>query len=227
MNAETKNIVFDWNGTLLDDMQALFKCQNLVMERMGRPPITMEYFRAHYEVPFERLYSNLGFTEDEIEHVMELDNHVFHSHYEPMADKSSLRAGAAEVLGHAHQQGAKSLILSNHIVDPIRTQLRRLKVEHFFDEVLAYACRNTQFKDMTKGERLRRFMNHHGMAPRNTVIIGDSIEEIHIGRVQGLVTVAITGGCTAEERLRAESPDHVIHSLHELKTVLQERGFTS
>jgi phosphoglycolate phosphatase len=227
MNAQTKNIVFDWNGTLLDDMQAMFDCQNILMEQLGRQPITMDYFRTHYEVPFEKLYANLGLTKDEIDFAIHLDRHVFHDHYEPMAAKAFLRAGATETLGYARQHGLTALILSNHIVDPIRTQLRRLKIEHFFDDVLAYACRDTQFKDMTKGERLRRFMNDRGMTPKNTMIVGDSIEEIHIGCTQGFITVAITGGCASEERLRAENPDYLIHSLHELQSVLKEQGFVS
>ncbi len=121
-----------------------------------------------------------------------------------------------------------SYILSNHIVDPIRTQLRRLEIEHFFAEVLAYADRATQFKDMTKGERLRRYrvaQRHRG--PQDTMIVGDTVEEIQIAREQGLISVAITGGCASEERLRAENPDYLIHSLHGLKPILQERGFVS
>ena len=57
------------------------------------------------------------------------------------------------------------------------------------------------------------------------MIVGDSIEEIHIAHEQDLISVAITGGCVSEERLRAGNPDYLIHSLHELKPILQERGF--
>jgi len=227
MSAPTKNIVFDWNSTLLDDIGALFDCQNILMRSMGKPPITIDYFRAHYDVPFERLYTNLGLTDAEIEKAMGLDKSIFHDHYEPMANVAGLREGAVEVLGHAQKHGVKSLILSNHIVDPIRTQLRRLEIEHLFAEVLAYATRKVQFRDMSKGERLRRFMQQNGMAPHQTIIVGDSVEEIEIAREQGLISVAITGGCVSEERLRAANPDHIIHSLHALKPIMQERGFVS
>lgn len=227
MNASAKHIVFDWNSTLLDDVRAMHECQNILMQRLGKPPITLDYFRAHYEVPFERLYSNLGLTEAEIGAAMGLDKHYFHDYYEPMAAKAALRAGAVEILSQARRHGVKNLILSNHIEGPIRAQLQRLDIEHHFSAVLAYANRDTQFKDMTKGERLRRFMAARGMMPDSTIIVGDSIEEIHIARDQGLISVAITGGCAAEERLRAENPDHIIHSLHELGPVLEERGFVS
>jgi phosphoglycolate phosphatase len=225
MNAQTKNIVFDWNSTLLDDMDAMHACMNIIMQRVGREPITMDYFRTHYEVPFEKLYRNFGFEESQIDTLMNLDRDIFHTHYEPMADIAHLREGAVEILGHARQKGVKTLILSNHIVEPIRNQLRRLEIEHLFDEVLAYATHAVQFREMTKGEKLRRFMKEHAMTARNTMIVGDSVEEIHIAHEQGLISVAITGGCTSEERLRSQKPDYVIHALPELQDIMRQRGF--
>lgn len=220
-----KHIIFDWNSTLLDDFHIIHECMNMIMEKVGRPTVSLDHFRACYDVPFERLYGNLGFVNGEVEKMMTLDRHVFHNFYEPRAENAGLREGATEILQHAKDGGVHSYILSNHIVEPIRTQLRRLSIEHFFTEVLAYATHATQFVDMTKGERLRRYMADRKIAGQQALIVGDSVEEIEIARTEGLISVAITGGGATEERLRAERPDHVIHSLHELKPILRQRGF--
>jgi phosphoglycolate phosphatase len=227
MNPASKTLVFDWNCTLLDDIHAMHVCTNKLLESEGYQPMHIDAFRANYTVPFEHLYRNMGFTDVQIERLLSLENSAFHDHYEPMAHEANLREGAVDILTHAHANGVQSLILSNHIVDPIRVQLRRLEIEHLFDDVLAYADRHVQFKDMTKGERLRRFMVKHGLTPQQTIIVGDSVEEIQIAHEQDLIGVAITGGCVSEERLREENPHHVIHSLAELKPIMQERGFTS
>jgi phosphoglycolate phosphatase len=42
-----------------------------------------------------------------------------------------------------------------------------------------------------------------------------------------LISVAITGGIVAEQRLRDAKPDHLIHHLRELKPILQERGIAA
>ena len=42
----TKHIVFDWNGTLLDDIQALHECTNKLLESEGHAPMDIEYFRG-------------------------------------------------------------------------------------------------------------------------------------------------------------------------------------
>jgi phosphoglycolate phosphatase len=94
-----------------------------------------------------------------------------------------------------------------------------------FADVLAYGARATQFRGGTKGDKLRHYIKENGLCGGEALIVGDSTEEITIARDQGLVSAAITGGCVSEERLRAEKPDYLIHSLHELKPILEQRGF--
>jgi phosphoglycolate phosphatase len=227
MNAAAKHIVFDWNSTLLDDFAALHDCTNRLLLREGLPAVEAEHFREHYNIPFETLYRNMGLTDAQIDKIMHLENTEFHDHYEPLADRADLRLGGREILEHAQANNVGSLILSNHLVESIRGQLKRLGIESYFAEIIAYANRAVQFRDGAKGDKLRRFMHENKIDPASTIIVGDSVEEIHIGKEQGLISVAITGGCVSEKRLRAERPDHVIHDLHELKTVLQERGFAA
>ena len=220
--------MFDWNGTLFDDFDAMLTCNNIVFTRFGRnPAATPDAYREHYEIPFGTLLRNHGFSDEEVATIDEQSKQIFHDHYEPHAEKLGLREGAHEILRHVHDHGIQSLILSNHLVEPIRVQLRRLEIDHHFAEVLAYADRAVQLRDMTKGEKFAALYESEGLQPRDTLIVGDSTEEISIAREQGLISVAITGGCVSEERLRAAKPDYLIHSMHELQPILEQRGFLS
>jgi len=228
MSASAKYIVWDWNGTLLDDTDAVVSAYNFILASVGHGPITVASYQDWHEMPFENILRRAGLSESELEKVIAAEwNHMFHDHYEPLADHTPMRDGALEILGSAHAHNVHSYILSNHLETPIRRQLDRLNLEHFFKEVLAYANRETQFKHMTKGERLKRYVAENSLGGGNSVIVGDTIEEIEIARDQALLSVAITGGCVSESRLRAAKPDHLIHSLHELKPILQEGGFVS
>lgn len=228
MNAQTKNIVFDWNCTLLDDINVLYSSTNHLLKLVDHPPVTLEFFQTHYNIPFRQLYNNLGLQPAQIEKLINANNTLFHDLYERLALQTELRDGAVWALQYAKAHGVQNYILSNHLVEPIRQQLRRLGVEEFFADVLAYADReDQQTRSMTKGEKLRHFMQQEAIHDHPTMIVGDSVEEIEIAQEQGLISVAITGGCVSEERLRAGKPDYVIHSLHELKPIMQERGFVS
>jgi len=222
-----KFIAWDWNGTLLDDTDAVLDCVNIVLSKMNKPAIGIELFRNTQIRPLEKFYLAIGLTPEEAPTALENERSIFHDNYEPMADLAPLRAGAVDLLQNLQKQGVANIIVSNHLVDQIARILKLRAIHHHFDEVLAYANRGTQFRDMTKGEKLHQYMGSKGLNPADAIIIGDTLEEIEIARAYGMISIAITGGIHSEQRLCALNPDHIVHSLHELTPILQERGFIS
>ncbi|QHP67919.1 HAD family hydrolase [Bradyrhizobium sp. LCT2] len=218
-------LVFDWNGTLLDDAHALLQTTNAILDRFGRAPIDMKTLQEHCDVPLARLYHSLGMSEDEIATIDRDGSAMFHDAYERLASKADLREGARRVLELARQEGALSIIVSNHIVEPLRFQLKRLGINDYIDDVLAFETRTSQYKSMSKGERLRLHMQKNNLQPASTFIIGDMPVETEIGRNLGLISISITGGFVSESRLRAADPDYTINNHHELLPILQRHGF--
>ncbi|MGY8684052.1 HAD family hydrolase [Bradyrhizobium sp. UFLA05-153] len=218
-------LVFDWNGTLLDDADALLQTTNAILKRFGRATIDMNTFRDHCDVPLSIFYRNLGMSESEVAATDRDGSAIFHDAYEPLASNVNLREGARTMLEIAREQAASSIIVSNHIVDPLRSQLQRLGINDYFDEVLAFESRATQYKSMSKGERLRLYMQENDLKPPATFIIGDMPVEANIARDLGLISIAITGGFVSESRLRAAEPDYIVHNHHELLPILQGHGF--
>ncbi|SFI62265.1 HAD hydrolase-like protein [Bradyrhizobium sp. Gha] len=220
-------LVFDWNGTLLDDTYALLETTNVILDRFSRPSIDIKTFRDRCDVPLSRLYHSLGMSHEEVEAVERDEGALFHDTYEPLADKADLREGARRVLELAQRESALLIILSNHIVAPLKSQLRRLGVDNYITEVLAFESRATQYKSMSKGERLRLYMENHNLKPSSTFIIGDMPVETDIARDLGLTSISITGGFVSTSRLQAARPDYTIDNHHELVPILQRQGFFS
>lgn len=218
-------VVYDWNGTLLDDMDAVIEALNVILRKYNRPVIEHEPFRELCLYPFPILYGRLGFNEQEIETLCKEGNCIFHDKYELLAANAPLRKGAIELLEFSKKYKVQNLILSNHMVDAIGVQLERLKIKDYFSKVLAFASRESQYKDISKGERLRLYLKDNSINPETTLIIGDSEEECEIARALNLTSVAITGGTVSENRLRAANPDYIINDFHELLPILQRRRF--
>ncbi|WP_445220058.1 HAD family hydrolase [Bradyrhizobium sp. Pa8] len=218
-------LVFDWNGTLLDDAYAVLQTTNVILNRFGHATIDIKTFREHCDVPLSLLYRSLGMSEDDVATVDRDGSAIFHDTYEQLAGKADLREGARRVLELAHREAASSIIVSNHIVAPLRSQLGRLGINDYISGVLAFENRTTQYKSMSKGERLRLYMQDNGMKPASTFIIGDMPVETEIARNLGLISVSITGGFVSETRLRAAHPDYTINNHHELLPILQGHGF--
>jgi phosphoglycolate phosphatase len=227
MNEHQKFVVWDWNGTLLDDTDAVLVCVNKVMAELKQQPITMEKFRDTQIRPLEHFYRAVGLNEEDITRALENERSIFHDNYEPMADTVPLRKGALEILHLLKTSHVANIILSNHISSQIVRLLKNHEIEDYFETVMAYISREKQHRDQTKGEKLRDYMTAKGMNGANALIVGDTLEEIEIARGLGMTSIAITGGVHSERRLRALNPDHVVHSLHEITPILQERGFVS
>lgn len=218
-------LVFDWNGTLLDDASALLETTNAILNRFGHAAIDMNTFREHCDVPLSLLYCSLGMSTDEVAAIDQDGSAIFHDTYEPLASKAELRAGARSMLELARQQAASSIIVSNHIVDPLRSQLRRLEIDGYIDDVIAFESRATQYQSMSKGERLRLYMQKNNIEPASTFVIGDMPVEIDIARNLGLTSISITGGFVSEWRLRAARPDYTVENHYELLPILKRHGF--
>ena len=51
-----RNIVFDWSGTLVDDLAAVLEATNHVLAQADRPTMTLEEFRSEFRLPFTLFY---------------------------------------------------------------------------------------------------------------------------------------------------------------------------
>src|SRR5438874_1966440 len=51
-----RNIIFDWSGTLVDDLPAVWKATNYVLAQSERAEMTLEEFRAEFCLPFTSFY---------------------------------------------------------------------------------------------------------------------------------------------------------------------------
>ncbi|MFA5041679.1 MAG: HAD family hydrolase [Bdellovibrionales bacterium] len=221
-----KFIVWDWNGTLLDDTEIVLDCINIALAKIGSAPISMEVLRNTQSTPFETLFCELGVAREKMD-ILIKNNNIFHDSYERRADHAPLRKGASSLLKQLKANNISNFIVSNHIADQIIRLLKRNSIYEFFDEVMAYATPAVQFCGKTKGERLHDYIRAKELDASKALIVGDTREEIRIAHELGMKSVAITGGILAEDLLRAEKPDYIVHSFDDLSSLLKEREYVS
>src|ERR1700720_975414 len=51
-----RNIIFDWSGTLVDDLPAVWKATNFVLIQAARAEMSLEEFRREFCLPFTLFY---------------------------------------------------------------------------------------------------------------------------------------------------------------------------
>ena len=217
-----KLVVFDWNGTILSDTNAIVVGVNARLKFFDHPAITIKQYRDVFQMPAIKLYEALGIDTKQYDKAAE-QNHskLFHDAYEAKAIHARTRAGTREVLTFLEKVGISKILLSNHTVSSIKTQCKRLKLDSYFETVLANDdVWNAYLKG--KKDRLVQYLADSKLKPSEVLIIGDSTEEIEIGKELGLHTVAISGGFVSTKRLKYANPDVLIHKLRDLIDVIKE-----
>jgi len=213
-------VVFDWNGTLFNDVYTVVACDNIVLTTYNYSSVGIRKYRDNFRQPIIDHFEDLGFNRELFEQESDNIAQLFSYHYEKMALKCDLRWGAKKLLLEIARQGKQSIILSNHPAELIDIHLNRFKIKHLFSEISGNDNQKICHFKLAKEDRLKNYLEKHEIDPQNVIIIGDTIEEVEIGHNLGLYTAAISNGFCSKSRLKVCQPDHLITNLVQLIDII-------
>ncbi|MFE9452721.1 HAD family hydrolase [Streptomyces sp. NPDC006739] len=186
------HIVWDWNGTLFHDNDAIIGATNAAFAELGLEPITLERYRALYCVPVPRFYERLlGRLPTDAE--WEVMDEVFHRYYVEHRVRCRLTEGAAELLAGWRSAGRSQSLLSMYVHDELVPLVRGFGIEPHFIRVEGRVGPSGG----SKAEHMVRHleaMSAVGIEAVRTVVIGDAADDAVAARHVGARAVLYTGG---------------------------------
>lgn len=198
-NSDPRHIVWDWNGTLLDDNHANLAAVNAVCAGFGREPIELEYWRSIFRRPLIPCYEELlgrSFAEGEWGRAEELYDTNYVKHL-PTCD---LAPGVPDVLrdwtGKGGTQSLLSMASHDHLVPLIG---ERGLTSHF----TRIDGRRFETEQDSKAEHLVHHLRHQELDPARVVLIGDIDDDARAAREAGAQPILVAGGLMSRERLEA------------------------
>jgi phosphoglycolate phosphatase-like HAD superfamily hydrolase len=193
------HLVWDWNGTLLDDIDAVIGATNAAFAEVDLAPVTLEQYREMYCVPiplfYERLLGRLP-TEAEWERM----DGVFHRHYAERRVGCGLTEGVEELLVQWQLAGRSQSLLSMYGHEELVPVVRGYGIERHFVRVDG----RTGPSGGSKAQHMERhFAALDGISPEHTVIIGDAVDDAVAAAHVGARAVLYTGGSHSRASLEA------------------------
>ncbi|MEW1641358.1 MULTISPECIES: HAD hydrolase-like protein [unclassified Streptomyces] len=184
------HIVWDWNGTLFHDNDAIIGATNAAFAELGLTPITMEQYRALYCVPVPKFYERLlGRLPTDAE--WEVMDGTFHRYYTEHRAVCGLTEGAADLLAGWRTAGRSQSILSMYGHDELVPLVREFGIEPHFIRVDG----RTGPSGGSKAEHMVRHLGAlTGVDPARTVVIGDAADDAVAALHVGARAVLYTGG---------------------------------
>ncbi|QER89234.1 HAD family hydrolase [Streptomyces tendae] len=194
------HIVWDWNGTLFHDVDAVIGATNAAFAELGLAPITLERYRELYCVPVPKFYERLmGRLPSETE--WELMDAAFHRHYTDHRVRCGLADGVEDLLRTWASAGRSQSILSMYGHDDLVPLVRDFGIASHFIRVDG----RTGPSGGSKAEHMVRHLSVLGdvVDPRRTVVIGDAADDALAARHVGARAVLYTGGSHGRASLEA------------------------
>ncbi|MGH9896211.1 MAG: HAD family hydrolase, partial [bacterium] len=195
------HIVWDWNGTLFDDLEVVVECVNQGLAIFGGGPIDLDGYRSHYTRPVKSFYDKLLRRELTTEGWDEIDR-VFHDSYRQALTNARLTADARDALDRAAGAGHTQSLLSMFPHPDLVPLVKRLGIEAYFDRIDGLA-------EGSPGDRKAEYLEGHlrlltaGEDPAQVVVIGDTPDDATAAQHVGARSILYDGG--SHHRIDLES----------------------
>ncbi|MET7527541.1 HAD family hydrolase [Streptomyces sp. NPDC005248] len=211
------HLVWDWNGTLLDDNTAVIGATNAAFAEVGMEPITLEQYREMYCIPIPRFYERLmGRLPTEAE--WERMDGIFHRYYMEQRVGCGLTAGAEELLAQWQLAGRSQSLLSMYVHEQLVPVVRGYGIERHFTRVDG----RTGPSGGSKTQHMERHLAAMGgVSPDHTVVIGDAVDDAVAAAHVGARAVLYTGGSHSRSSLEAAGVP-VVDSLGEAVALAEQ-----
>jgi len=193
----TDVIIWDWNGTLLDDLWLALEIANGMLARRGLPTMDADRYREIFDFPVERYYRIAGFDFDREPFPVLADEFI--SEFNRRLPECSLRDRAVETLEHLRGEGVRQMILSASRKESLVTGVEHYGVTGFFEALHGL---EDHFA-VSKADLARTVAGTLPVDPERVVMVGDTLHDVEVAEAIGVRCVLVGGGHQSEERLQA------------------------
>lgn len=199
-------LLFDWDGTLVDSAQLGLTAFEQSFAALG-VAFDHDVYRAVYSPNWYSVYQAMGLPKEK----WQMADQLWIQHYgEQIAQPVP---GAQETLLDLKQKGYRLGVVSSGSECRVAREISELGLESFFETVI---CNEQMENKKPHPEGLETAIRSLGCVRHATCYVGDSPEDIEMGKRANLLTVGIRSAYPTSWKLKSHNPDIFIESLREL-----------
>lgn len=202
-----RNLIFDWSGTLVDDLGPVIEATNAVLAHYALPPLDREGFRRRFRLPYREFYAEM------LPHVpLEELEARFRTAFDGALTPVTVLPHAREKLAWCAALGIRTFVLTSMDGPAFERQLDAFGLRARFEATYAGV--------LDKRDLIHQILTTHGLDPAETAFVGDMTHDVETARHGGIASIAVLTGYQHPEILAAVRPDLTVPDLGVLRALL-------
>jgi len=198
---DIKTIIWDWNGTLLNDADYCVYCMNKVLHKRNIPLINLEQYRTHFTFPVKDYYEAIGFDFEKED--FEVPAMEFINEYYANLSQADLHVCVFDILDYFKDLGYKQLVLSAMEHKNLIQSLTEKGIINYFEDIQGINDHYARSK-LDMGKNLMQQLN---VDPNTTIMVGDTTHDLEVATGLGIECILVSTGHQSEERLLKATPN--------------------
>lgn len=194
---KTKQIIWDWNGTLWNDTWLCVEINNHMLERRGLPPITLEMYRAKLCFPVTDYYCQLGFDYETDPYSRLAEEFI--AEYEQRRFECDLHPEARELIRFFQTLEIPQSVLSAYEQKALLESTDHFQLTGFFDEIIGL---NDIYAN-GKVENGKQYIAGSNLNPSDILFVGDTVHDFEVASAMGVHCALVANGHNSRPRLEA------------------------
>jgi phosphoglycolate phosphatase len=188
-------VIWDWNGTLVNDAMHSWDVINQLLIRRGMPTVEFENYQKIYQHPIIKIYEALGFdfAKESLQNIAD----EWHADYSARLPKIELHVDSIKALDTLKSLGVNQSILSALPHEILCESVNRHGVGSYFSSVVGLKDKLGESK-VQNGAHL---MKEIGAKPEKTILIGDSSHDLETAEAIGATCYLVSRGYEDKARL--------------------------
>lgn len=185
---QLSGIIWDWNGTLLDDTELSVQTMNQMLLKRNLQPLTIAFYKEVFSFPVKEYYRKIGF--DFTVEPFETPAIEYINIYNGKIDDCGLYADALTVLNYFNSLGIRQFVLSAMEQQALDRCLQLRQIDQYFDHVSGldnhYAA--------SKLENGKQMISSLKLNARKLLLIGDTVHDYEVASELGCKCILIANG---------------------------------
>lgn len=192
-----KHVIWDWNGTLLDDAWLCVDILNSMLASRGMETTTIRQYQNDFDFPVLNYYLKLGFDFSNEKYDAVAREYI--SAYQTQYQKCSLRIGVLDFITKLKKAGLSQSVLSASQQSSLLKAIEHYQLKDLFENI----CGLDDYYAHGKVDAGKKLLKNLSVSGKDVLLIGDTTHDYEVACELGADCLLLPAGHQSQKRLTA------------------------